>query len=120
MADIRSLLNPLPDKNDRKKSTPTISTASYFRDFSPPPTPRKKQKVAKDAAVFIRGNTRGPVNYPPYEQHDPDLRIHHQRFGLNPMEDIGAYPRHIPYNSEKKTFMERTGRESLEGSSSIP
>lgn len=31
------------------------------------------------------------------------------------MGKIGEYCRHIPYNSEKKGFLERTGRESFEG-----
>lgn len=30
-------------------------------------------------------------------------------------QHIVEYPRHIPYNSEKKSFLEKTGRESFEG-----
>lgn len=36
------------------------------------------------------------------------------------MGHIAEYPRHIPYNSEKKTFQEKTGRESFEGNSCKP
>jgi hypothetical protein len=36
------------------------------------------------------------------------------------MGDIAEYARHIPYNSDKKSFQERTGRESFEGESQQP
>ncbi|KAM5438470.1 hypothetical protein MferCBS31731_005047 [Microsporum ferrugineum] len=35
-------------------------------------------------------------------------------FEIHPMGHITEFPRHIPYNSEKKSFLEKTGRESFE------
>lgn len=75
----------------------------------------KKAKVPKDAAVFIKGKVRGELRYPPDEFQNEEIRARHEEFELHPMGHITEYPRHIPYNSEKKMFLERTGRESFEG-----
>ena len=116
MADIKSLLNPLPDQPAPRRYVPTgLTLRTYSRDLSPPPTPRKKPKLSKDAAIFIRGDIRGTLNYPPYEDRDGLLLAQHQQHEVYPMGNIADFPRHIPYNSEKKSFLEKTGRESFEG-----
>lgn len=116
MADIKSLLNPLPDQPVPRRYVPTgLALRTYTRELSPPPTPRKKPKLSKDAAVFIRGDIRGTLNYPPYEDRDGLLLAQHQQHEVYPMGNIAEFPRHIPYNSEKKSFLEKTGRESFEG-----
>ncbi|KAE8354009.1 transcription regulator HTH, apses-type DNA-binding domain-containing protein [Aspergillus coremiiformis] len=92
MASIESLLNPLPS----------------------PKAPQKKPKLAKDAPIFTRGTTKGPLRYPPCEDRTDELAQIHRAFNLHPMGEIALYPRHIPYNSDKKTFQEKTGRESFE------
>lgn len=77
----------------------------------------KRQKIPKDAPVFAEGTKIvGHLNYPPYEAGD-DARLaeQHRRFQIFPMGEIrrkGA--RHIPYNSDKKDFLEKTGREAFE------
>jgi hypothetical protein len=76
---------------------------------------QKKQKMAKDAPIFQRGKTRGEVRYPPDEHRDGDLATLHREFRIHPFGNIADYPRHIPYNSDKKSFQELTGRESFEG-----
>jgi hypothetical protein len=82
-------------------------------------TPRqKKQKMAKDAPIFTRGRPKGEVRYPPHEERDEFLTQKHREFRIHPFGDIASYPRHIPYNSDKKTFQELTGRESFEGEQS--
>jgi len=59
----------------------------------------------------------GTVNFPPYEAGDDgELAAQHRKFQIFPAGEIyskGA--RHIPYNSEKKDFMVKTGREAFEG-----
>jgi hypothetical protein len=115
MAAIQTLLNPLPDVDDRPLQLPSPCSTIYARDFSTPPPGRKKQKLSKDAAVFTRGSIRGQCRYPPCEHQDEVLTAHHQQFEIHPIGHIGEYPRHIPYNSEKKSYLERTGRESFEG-----
>jgi len=110
MASIASLLNPVDDELHNVQ-LPSPVPSFYTRDFSPPP---KKQKMTKDGAVFNKGKIRGELRYPPCETRDAELARHHERFEVYPMGEIQQYPRHIPYNSEKKSFQEKTGRESFE------
>ncbi|GBF62444.1 hypothetical protein TMEN_4989 [Trichophyton mentagrophytes] len=113
MASIASLLNPEPDstKKNQKVLAPGSSLNERGSQSSPP---AKKQKVSKDAAVFTRGRVRGPLKYPPCEWQDEKLAEAHKLFEIHPMGHITEFPRHIPYNSEKKSFLEKTGRESFE------
>lgn len=75
----------------------------------------KKQKMTKDGAVFAKGKVKGEVNYPPFENLDEETLREVQKFQVYPLGKIEDYCRHIPYNSEKKSFLEKTGRESFEG-----
>lgn len=118
MASIASLLNPEPEGAPKRRHQQIPSPRSSNREreqISPPPPRQKKQKICKDAAVFTKGRPRGEIRYPPCEYQDPDLAAAHREFRIHPMGDIMDYPRHIPYNSEKKSFLEKTGRESFEG-----
>ena len=116
MISVASLLNPVPPafQDYRPSSSP----------YSPPPGPRvdsplirpyKKQKTSKDAAIFSKGKVYGEIRYSPCEVHDEKIAAEHQKFQLYPVGQIAEYRRHIPYNSEKKSFLEKTGRESFEG-----
>ncbi|KAK8176038.1 transcription regulator HTH, apses-type DNA-binding domain-containing protein, partial [Phyllosticta citrichinensis] len=107
MIKIQSLLNPL-------------SEASLGR-HSPPPSPHlsdiHRQKVSKTAAVFVKGEPKGEVRYPPHEVDDYDdlaAELLKYRITPTPLRDIKKYPRHIPYNSDKKSFLTKTGREAFE------
>ncbi|KAK8255381.1 hypothetical protein HDK77DRAFT_498247 [Phyllosticta capitalensis] len=107
MIKIESLLNPL-------------SEASLGR-HSPPPSPHlsdpHRSKVSKTAAVFVKGEPKGEVRYPPHEVDDDDELVKElikYRITPSPLRDIKKYPRHIPYNSDKKSFLTRTGREAFE------
>lgn len=104
MVSIESLLNPLPTPS------PT-SSASTIMLCSPR---QKKQKMAKDAPIFQRGKPKGEVRYPPCEMRNGEIASLHRDFCIHPFGNIADYPRHIPYNSDKKSFQERTGRESFE------
>jgi hypothetical protein len=125
MASIESLLNPLPSSQERAPRGRYDETAASFSLADAPPTdqprgisaiPRlKKSKMPKDAPVFIKGEVRGEVRYPPCEERDEMLAEQHRMFNIHPMGYISEYPRHIPYSSEKKTLMDKTGRESFEG-----
>lgn len=70
--------------------------------------------MAKDGAVFAKGKTKGEVNFPPFEDLGEETIREVQRFQVYPLGKIQEYCRHIPYNSEKKSFLEKTGRESFE------
>ena len=71
--------------------------------------------MVKDAAVFTKGKVKGEIRFPPYENFNKETLKEIMKFNVYPLGRITAYPRHIPYNSEKKTFLEKTGRESFEG-----
>ena len=71
--------------------------------------------MTKDGAVFAKGKIKDEVNYPPFERLDEGTMREVQKFQVYPLGKIEDYCRHIPYNSEKKTFLEKTGRESFEG-----
>ncbi|KAL4776653.1 hypothetical protein BDW60DRAFT_224261 [Aspergillus nidulans var. acristatus] len=115
MTSIQFLLNPLPslpssDRCPLPTPSPTISSSTAMLR-----SPRqRKQKMAKDAPIFQRGKPRGEVRYPPYEDRDGKFSCQHRDFRIHPLGNIADYPRHIPYNSDKKSFQERTGRESFE------
>ncbi|KAI9736759.1 MAG: hypothetical protein M1834_000963 [Cirrosporium novae-zelandiae] len=116
MSSVASLLNPLPARVERhsyRRSPSPCSSATYTSDFASPP-PLKKQKTSKDSAVFVKGKIRGEVRYPPCEYQDEKLAAEYEKLKIFPMGHIGDYPRHIPYNSEKKSFLDKTGRESFE------
>jgi hypothetical protein len=126
MAAIHSLLNPAQegesyDSNNgsSKEELSTVesqtSPTSELTEHALDKRNRKKQKICKDAAVFKPSNVRGECRYPPDEFQDELLEAKHQMYEVYPIGDIATYPRHIPYNSEKKLFWEKTGRESFEG-----
>ncbi|EEA25286.1 hypothetical protein TMatcc_006490 [Talaromyces marneffei ATCC 18224] len=135
MASIESLLNPLPDRIGSKhhhededdtnisyfhrssiSSLPDRRESTAFSQSKFQAPPNKKPRVAKDAPVFIPGSVRGEVRYPPCaDKAEPTLAEEHAKFSIYPpVEEIADYPRHIPYSSEKKSLMEKTGRESFE------
>lgn len=108
MASIESLLNPVPEIRSYQLSRST-DTATFR-------TPRqKRQRIAKDAPIYHKGKIRGELRYPPCEERDEELTRIHEEFKVHPLGNISDFPRHIPYNSDKKSFQERTGREFFEG-----
>ena len=117
MIPIASLLNPSSTSFERRRdrSVPR-STGETPERPTPLESPRKKQKLSKDAPIFAKGKTKGEVRYTPCELQDEEIAAEHRRFQIYPMGQISEYCRHIPYNSEKKSFLEKTGRESFEGS----
>lgn len=71
--------------------------------------------MTRDAAVFAKGKIKGDALYPPFEKLDDGLRREVSKFEVYPFGQITEFPRHIPYNSDKKVFQEKTGRDSFEG-----
>ncbi|TGJ78551.1 hypothetical protein E0Z10_g10215 [Xylaria hypoxylon] len=120
MLSLSSLLNPAPPgppNGNRfplspESSSPTESCAeeSVFPERATMP----KHKMPKDAAVFTKGKPKGAINFQPHENLD-EVSLHRARmFQVYPLGKIREYSRHIPYNSGKKDFSEKTGRESFE------
>lgn len=78
--------------------------------------------MPKDAPVFSESNkTVGHINYPPYEAgNNLDLEARHHEFRIFPLGQIYKKGvRHIPYNSDKKDFLDKTGRDAFEGRYSL-
>jgi len=130
--NITSLLNPETEEHpvfatlrrsssrtraSRQHNTANIKSDPFDDLLSDEPIMQKKYKDAKDAPKFERGDPRGNVLYPPYEADTQDTEIMRQykKFGIFPCGDISLYPRHIPYTSEKKSFLARTGKSGFEG-----
>lgn len=119
---IESLLNPV--SNNRHGDW--RSTVTSVSDIPPPQVPLRtinyaspkprSQKLPKDAPVFRKGDPKGTVQFPPHEAGDDrELKRQHQLFNVYPMGEIADYCHHIPYSSDKKTFLSKTGRDAFEG-----
>ena len=106
--NIESLLNPMLD-----------STVTRITDSGSPPVTRPRspaRKMAKDAPVFRKGKPKGEVQFPPHEAgHDVELLDQHKKFQVFPRGEIASYVHRIPYSSDKKAFLEKTGRDAFEG-----
>jgi hypothetical protein len=77
----------------------------------------RRHKVPKDAPIFSEGNKIvGHVNYPPHEaEGNQELAEEHDRFRVFPRGEIQKKGvRHIPYNSDKKDFLDKTARDAFE------
>ncbi|KAI5249003.1 hypothetical protein E4T43_01114 [Aureobasidium subglaciale] len=143
MIRISSLLNAPPSpgilppfSSLSPPLTPAPTSQASSITSSPPPQVARsggassslRQKIAKDAPVFNRNPARGEVNYAPFEVSDicallskrerQELAEQHRRFNIFPSGSdqglIRDFVRHIPYNSEKKAFSDKTGREAFE------
>ncbi|KAK5134559.1 hypothetical protein LTR08_006344 [Meristemomyces frigidus] len=142
MLKIHALLNPSTTTEHNRVREASVSpppTPAYTQASSATPTPQpqtpttlsptKRQKLVKDAAIFVRGIAKQPVNYVPYEctedaiclssEQQQDLARQHERFEVFPNAHgnsgfIADYQRHIPYSSDKKAFFGKTNRDAFE------
>ena len=148
MLRIQSLLNPeaaseRADAISYARSdafspplTPALTTTTSNSSFSPRlgtpdvASPAKRQKLIKDAPVFVKGEAKGQVHYPPFESNEdtialpPHLRdelvLQHRRFKIYPSGSekdglISDFVKRIPYSSEKKEFFGKNGWEGFNG-----
>lgn len=134
MLPMKSLLNPLSvvphAGRPRHTIMPPTPSSTYTDELPSPvspdygllsmPTPPRS---STGAAPLLKMEHRGrgfSVNYAPFEDLDePSLR-EVRRFQVRPFGSIRETSRHIPYNSGKKDFFAKTGRESFEGMSWTP
>ncbi|KAL7921145.1 transcription regulator HTH, apses-type DNA-binding domain-containing protein [Trichoderma austrokoningii] len=112
MLPLQALLNPAsPDHSAvcfrQSAILPTeVQTAT---DVSVP-------KVQPSASIIsmTSAKPRGPINFAPFEEIDEASYQEMRRFCVDPPGKIRHSYQHIPYNSSKKDFFEKTGRESIE------
>ena len=69
----------------------------------------------ESGSALAKSKPRGAVNYPPHECVDSQSAAEVRKFRVSSFGKIGESCAHIPYNSGKKDFFEKTGRESFEG-----
>jgi hypothetical protein len=115
MMKIHSLLNPCENHHgNRNSESPT--PAPVPRAVTATPSTPKRQKVPKDAAIYTHAPVNGPVNFPPHEyEDDAQLTAQHRVFQIYPLGSIlEKSARRIPYSSDKKDFMLKTGRDAFE------
>jgi hypothetical protein len=74
--------------------------------------------MGKDDASHSKSKAKGAVNFPPFENLDDNSLDEIRRYQVSPFGSIQNNCRHIPYNSGKKDFFDKTGRESFEGKQS--
>lgn len=71
--------------------------------------------MGKEHAGYSKSKAKGIVNFPPFEDLDDESLREVRKYHVSPLGNIQSNCRHIPYNSGKKDFFEKTGRESFEG-----
>ncbi|KAI3399654.1 hypothetical protein diail_6002 [Diaporthe ilicicola] len=126
MLSLASLLNPAPPgpppPTSRYRPSPGLSSpaTSYSDDCTSLMFERhlaastKQPKMAKESGAFVKSKAKGTVNFPPFENLDEASLREIKKYQVYPYGKIQEYCRHIPYNSGKKDFYEKTGRESFE------
>ncbi|KAI1465890.1 uncharacterized protein F4812DRAFT_116012 [Daldinia caldariorum] len=120
MLSLASLLNPAPPGPPINRFPPSPASSSS-PTASIPDEPdllgqhvMAKQKIPKSAALLPTSRPKGVVNFPPFENLDEASLRQVRQFRVCPFGNIQGQSRHIPYNSTKKGFFEKTGRESFE------
>ncbi|KAL8737625.1 MAG: hypothetical protein Q9181_001498 [Wetmoreana brouardii] len=116
MLSVASLLNPLPpavEPVEQQNPLPSPCSTLYSPEASPRTAYVKKQKLCKDEATFVKGKPQADVKYWPCEYQDEHAAAEHKKYKLYPIGQIAEYCKHVPYRSEKKTFLSKTGREGF-------
>lgn len=130
MMSIESILNPYQsplDQTECKGLSTTCSNLYSSQSLSPLLSSDEQQSPSlstyekentplhKDMTRFAISRTKGEIRYEPCEAQDEEIAAQHRIFQIYPMCGIVKYCKTIPYSSEKKGFLEKTGREGFEG-----
>ena len=78
-----------------------------------------RPRMPKDLPGFSKSKAKGLVKFSPFEDLVEESLRQVRRFRVTSFGSIRNNCRHIPYNSGKKDFFEKTGRESFEGKVNI-
>ncbi|KAF5569228.1 apses transcription factor xbp1 [Fusarium phyllophilum] len=123
MLSLKGLLNPAP-AGDNDSPFPRPSLALEFLpipnfDEASNQSGNRFMMVSdrsgpKDGNNMAKSKLRGPVKFHPFERLDEIALQEIHRFRVKPFGNIQDSSLHIPYNSGKKDFYEKTGRESFE------
>ncbi|RDA82938.1 hypothetical protein CP532_0379 [Ophiocordyceps camponoti-leonardi (nom. inval.)] len=118
MLPIQALLNPASPHESSSCSlpltvAPLADSTTASRDAMDSQVTLKKS-ASRTAARPVKSRTHGPVRFPPFEQVDAGAMREVAKFQISQFGQIYQYSQHIPYNSTKRNFYEKTGRESIE------
>ncbi|KAI0890324.1 uncharacterized protein GGS22DRAFT_11968 [Annulohypoxylon maeteangense] len=120
MLSLASLLNPAPPgppinrfpPSPASSSSPTASLPDESGLLDEPIMAR--QKIPKGTATLPTSRPKGTINFAAYQRLDEASLQQVRKFQVHPFGNIQDHSRHIPYNSTKKDFFEKTSRESFE------
>lgn len=131
MIPLHSLLNPVPPKRkiiqSHHVSPTTIPTSASSATTWIAPSRAKMDRLATQSrgggggigigntSGLVKSKTQGLIRFAPFENVDEKSYRELSRFQVDLFGQIHEYCEHIPYNSSKKDFFEKTGRESIEG-----
>ncbi|TQS38970.1 hypothetical protein Golomagni_00513 [Golovinomyces magnicellulatus] len=114
MFSVASLLNPVKMEQDFISPSPSSPDSLTQQPPSTLKPVAGKQELMKIEMVSSKTKLKGEVCFSPYEDLDETTAQEVKKFEVYPLGKIKEYSRHIPYNSGKKSFLEKTGRESFE------
>lgn len=120
MVSVADLLNPEPPRAPLPSSRPIPASPSRrivsFADDPAPVRPSiESLKMTNHAKLSAGNKVKGAVNFPPFEALDEASLALVRKFRVQPFGSIQDTCRLIPYNSGKKDFFSKTGREFFEG-----
>ncbi|RKF59667.1 putative apses transcription factor xbp1 [Golovinomyces cichoracearum] len=114
MFSVASLLNPVKMEQDFISPSPSSPDSPTQQSLSTLKPVTRKQGLMKIETVSSKTKLKGEVCFSPYEDLDETTAQEVKKFEVYPLGKIKEYSRHIPYNSGKKSFLKKTGRESFE------
>ncbi|KAM0344276.1 hypothetical protein ACHAPU_007633 [Fusarium lateritium] len=120
MLSLEGLLNPAPTGEDDAppfpRPSPTPEFPSTPNNAGPSNRPRGRTLPSghEETSNMARSKLRGQVRFPPFENLNEVALQEIDNFRVSPFGHIQRTCSHIPYNSGKKDFYEKTGRDSFE------
>ncbi|KAK1752098.1 hypothetical protein QBC47DRAFT_65452 [Echria macrotheca] len=115
---VESLLNQDPSRAPLPTSRPAFESQVPSPARTEPEASRNTSIVAASMTRNHNGEarpqSRGEVRFPPYENLNADALATLRRFGVNSVGSIQQSRKRIPYNSGKKEFSHKTGRDCFD------
>ncbi|CAK9134646.1 unnamed protein product [Ilex paraguariensis] len=122
MLPLQSLLNPASPKSSPRCSyqpTPALVSASAtVRPAASRSRMDARKPVRRSGRSLLKSRTQGPVRFPPFEDVSAQAMQEIATYQISAFGQIQQCSEHIPYNSTKKNFYEKTGREGIEAKKS--
>lgn len=123
MISLSSLLNPEPP-GPRSHPSPTVSPSTSYSETDTVASVDRPMftriRARETGRITKPARSRGLIKYHPFEDLDEASAKEVAKFQVTPFGRIRDSCAHIPYNSGKKDFFDKTGRESFEGRSPCP